>query len=109
MGFEWELERGLPRHGIVVGLHRTLKDGAFVAGGLPDFFERAQPMQVGQPVTVLLIAFVMVAADAVVFARIAHDRVGDVRPGDLGQPAAQTTFLQRQMFDRRGDELAMFD
>ena len=91
------------------GLGGALEDRALIAGGLPDFFERAQPVQMRQAVAVFLVALVVVPADAMVFARVAHEGVGDVGLGGLGEPAAQPAFFQRQMFGRGGNEVEMFD
>ena len=57
--------------------------------GLAFDFQRAQAVEMGQPVAVLLVALVMVAADVVVLARVADEGAGDVRRGHLRQPAAR--------------------
>ena len=104
-----ELEGGLPLQRIPIGLGGTVADGPLIAGGLPDGLERAQAVELGQAVASFLVALVVRAADAVVFARVAADGIGDVRGRDLRQPAAQPAFRQRQMRGGRGDELELFD
>jgi hypothetical protein len=106
---ELELQRGLPLHGVQISLGGALEERARVARGVPDFFERAQAVEMGQAVAVLLVALVVMAADAVVLARVADDRVGDVGRGHLGQPAAQAAFLEGQVLNGGGNQFEMFD
>jgi hypothetical protein len=106
---ELQLQRDLPVYGIQIGLGRALENRAGIAGRLPDCFERPQPMQMRQPVAVLLIALVVMPADVMVLSRITDDGLGNVRPSHLGQPTAQTAFFQRQMFRRRWNVLEVFD
>src|SRR6185369_2597858 len=61
----------------------------------------------GQAVAVLFVAFMMVTADAVVFAWITDNHGGDVRGSDLSQPPAQATFFQCQVFGSDRNQLEM--